>query len=96
MNRRQLLMLQETYKTDKDIAKYLNVTRQYINYLRKKFAVPLWNTTGVKENRNKLIYTAFMRGATRIELAKKEKLNYITVCRIINKLKKESRNDVVQ
>jgi Mor family transcriptional regulator len=87
INKRQLFILQNVYKTDIEIAKYLGVTRQYIHLLRKKFNVPIFKSTKIKDDRNKLIYSAFVKGVKRSELAKKMNITYTTVCRIIDNLK---------
>jgi len=84
-----LLGLQETYKTDRAIANYLKITRQYVYFLRKKLDVPLIKVSTVNINRNKMIHSAFMRGMSKEEIAKNENLSYQTVCRIIHKLKLE-------
>lgn len=86
LNRRQILLLQDKYKTDKIIAKVLGVTPQYIYMFRKKYDVPVFKHSNANANRDKLIYSAFVRGVKRSELAKNENLSYVTICRIIKKL----------
>jgi predicted DNA-binding protein YlxM (UPF0122 family) len=87
ISKAQFINLQKTYKTDVEIAKFLNVTRQYVFAFRKRFDLPIFKVSDTKINRNKLIYTDYsMRRVPKVDIAKKYNLTRMTVHRIIKKM----------
>jgi DNA-directed RNA polymerase specialized sigma subunit len=85
ISKKQFVKLYKIYKTDTELAKALNVSRQYTWYLRKKFNIELKSET--KTDRNKMIYTDNkLKRMPKIDIAKRHNLSRMTVHRILKSM----------
>jgi len=81
VNKKQLLKLQKTYKTDERIGKEFGVSRQAIHQLRAKYGIkPIRNHNKERDDK---ISGLYKKGATEIEIANKMGLSISQVYRVI-------------
>jgi len=87
ISKKQFMMLYKEHPTDAKLAKYLNVSRQYIWSLRKRFEVDLKKTKDEKTDRNKIIYSDNKaRLMPIIDIAKRHNISKMTVHRILKSM----------
>ena len=85
----QLQKLQKELKTDAAIGEKYGISRQAIHQLRQKYRLPYLKNKNLE--RNAEIVSAYKKGQTGVQIAKKFKLSASQAYRIIAKLNKKSK-----
>ncbi|MDO5576628.1 MAG: hypothetical protein Q4F84_06070 [Fibrobacter sp.] len=86
ISKSQLLKLQKKYHTDDAIGQLFGISRQAVQYLRKKYGIaPVDNKC---EKRNQELIEEYNRGVVGTKLAKKYNLSITQIYRIIHMSKK--------
>lgn len=89
ISKSQLIKLQKKLKTDAKIGEEFGITRQAVHQLRKKYDI--LSVIAKNDERNSKIVSAYNKGISGIELAKKLKLSVSQTYRIINESKKSKK-----
>lgn len=89
ISKSQLIKLQKKLKTDAKIGEEFGITRQAVHQLRKKYDI--LSVIAKNDERNQKIVSAYHKGVSGIELAKKLKLSVSQTYRIINESKKSKK-----
>jgi len=89
ISKSQLIKLQKKLKTDAKIGDQFGITRQAVHQLRKKYDID--SMIAKNDERNHKIVSAYNKGASGIDLAKKFGLSVSQTYRIINETSKSKK-----
>ena len=84
ISKEDFLDLRKKHKSDSEIAKELNCSRQYLNYIRKSFSIP-----SIKKNsitRDEKIFQDSFTNKSKLRISRKYKISVCHIYRIIKKM----------
>ena len=85
----QMRILQDQFKTDREIASHINVTPQYVRILRERFGMKIVRVLDVKSVRNYRIYWIYKNGMNMKTLSENFSVSLTTIKTIIRRCKHE-------
>lgn len=89
IGKNQLIKLQKKYKTDEEIGRLYNISRQAVHQMRAKYGIfPVQNRLN---DRNQEIRRLYAEGVTAIKMSKKYKLSISQVFRIVRGMRPDQK-----
>lgn len=83
ISKKQLLRLQQRYKSDTAIGRMLGITRQAVYQQRKKYGIP--SVRDKQQERNQEILQLYRNGMSGIAIAKRLHLSITQTYRVLNR-----------
>jgi len=83
ISKEDFLDLRKKHKSDSEIAKELNCSRQYLNYLRKSFCIPSIRKNNI--TRDEKIFQESFTNKSKLRISRKYKVSVCHVYRVIKK-----------